>query len=437
MSQTGRQTVNKSNVLAVIMGGGQGTRLFPLTKERSKPAVPLAGKYRLVDIPISNCINSDLKRIYLLTQFNSASLNRHVSKSYKFDHFSAGFVEILAAEQTIGDASWYQGTADAVRKNRIHFRTEDWDYLLILSGDQLYRMDFRHLIAQHIETKAELTIATIPVRRAEVPALGIMQIDAERRITRFVEKPSDPAVQDSLRLDPAWYQRLGIEGEGEFFLASMGIYLFNQQVILGLLDNNLTDFGKHIVPKAIQENRVFSFVFQGYWEDVGTIRAFFEANLDVTSELPRFNFFDMSAPVYSRPRFLPGSKINGAQIDHAVISDGCIINHANISHSIVGLRCRVDAGTSLHRTILLGSDYYESKESIQKYAALNVPRIGIGKNCRIENTIVDKNARIGDNVVISPAGKPDKVDNKDPAYYIRDGIVIVPKNGVIPHGTVI
>ncbi len=437
MSQTGRQTVNKSNVLAVIMGGGQGTRLFPLTKERSKPAVPLAGKYRLVDIPISNCINSELKRIYLLTQFNSASLNRHVSQSYKFDHFSSGFVEILAAEQTYADESWYQGTADAVRKNRIHFRTVDWEYLLILSGDQLYRMDFRHIIAQHIETKAELTIATIPVRRAEIPALGIMQIDENRRITRFVEKPSDPAVQDSLRLDPAWYKRLGIKGEGEFFLASMGIYVFDREVIFRLLDNNFTDFGKHIIPKAIQENRVCSFVFQGYWEDIGTIRAFFEANLDVTSELPRFNFFDMSAPIYSRPRFLPGSKINGAQIDHAVISDGCIINHANISHSIVGLRCRVDTGTRLHRTILLGSDYYESHESILRHEAEGRPRIGIGKNCRIENTIVDKNARIGDNVVISPAGKPEKLDHKDPLYYIRDGIVIVPKNGVIPHGTVI
>lgn len=437
MSQSGRQSVNTSNVLSVIMGGGQGTRLFPLTKERAKPAVPLAGKYRLVDIPISNCINSGLRRIYLLTQFNSASLHRHIAQSYKFDHFAGGFVEILAAEQTLADESWYQGTADAVRKNRIHFRNHDWDYLLILSGDQLYRMNFQRVIDQHVETGAELTIATIPVRRPEVPGLGIMQMNESRRITRFVEKPSDPAVQDSLRLDPAWYKHLGIEGQEELFLASMGIYVFNRDVIFRLLENNLTDFGKHIIPQAIKDLRVYSYVFQGYWEDIGTIRAFFEANLDVTNELPRFNFFDMSAPIFSRPRYLPGSKINGAQIDHAVITDGCIINHANISHSIVGLRCIVGPGTTLNRTILLGSDYYEALESIRENEKQGNPRIGIGSNCRIENAIVDKNARIGDNVVISPAGKPDKFDHPKGMYYIRDGIVVVPKSAVIPHDTVI
>jgi len=435
MSQSGRQSLNTSNVLSVIMGGGQGTRLFPLTKERAKPAVPLAGKYRLVDIPISNCINSGLRRIYLLTQFNSASLHRHISQSYKFDHFSGGFVEILAAEQTYADTSWYQCTADAVRKNKIHFRNHDWDYLLILSGDQLYRMDFRQIIEQHHETEADITIATLPVRRAETPALGIMQIDAERRITRFEEKPHDPAVQDSLRLDKAWYPTLGIQSEGELFLASMGIYVFSRDVIFRMLENDLTDFGKHIIPQAISDLRVYSYVYQGYWEDIGTIRAFFEANLDLTNELPRFNFFDMSSPIFSRPRFLPGSKINGAQIDHAIISDGCIINRATISHSIVGLRCIVSPGTVLNRTVLLGSDYYESLESIVEHEKAGQPRIGIGSNCRIENTIVDKNARIGDNVIISPAGKPDKVDH--PSYFIRDGIVIIPKGGVIPHRTVI
>src|SRR6266404_3861105 len=381
MSYTGRQSVNTSNVLAVIMGGGQGTRLFPLTKERAKPAVPLAGKYRLVDIPISNCINSGLRRIYLLTQFNSASLHRHISQSYKFDHFSGGFIEILAAEQTFTDASWYQGTADAVRKNKIHFRNHDWDYLLILSGDQLYRMDFRHIIEQHHETEADITIATIPVARAETPGLGIMQIDAERRITHFVEKPNDPAVQDSLRLEPAWYPRLGIQAVGELFLASMGIYVFNRDVIFRLLENNLADFGKHIIPQAIKDLRVCSFVFQGYWEDIGTIRAFFEANLDVTNELPRFNFFDMAAPIFSRPRFLPASKINSAQIDHAVISDGCILTHAVIKHTIVGLRSIVGNATVLNRTILLGSDFYESYESISRHEKAGAPRIGIGSNC--------------------------------------------------------
>jgi glucose-1-phosphate adenylyltransferase len=435
MSHTSRQTAHTSNVLSVIMGGGQGTRLFPLTKDRAKPAVPLAGKYRLVDIPISNCINSGLRRIYLLTQFNSASLHRHISQSYKFDQFSGGFVEILAAQQTYADASWYQGTADAVRKNMVHFMNHEWDYLLILSGDQLYRMDCRQIINEHAESGADITVATIPVGRRDTEALGIMQMDAERRITRFVEKPKDPAVQDSLKLPPEWYPRLGIKEEGEAFLASMGIYVFNRDIVRSLMDNTLADFGKHIIPNAIPNLRVFSHVFQGYWEDIGTIRAFFEANLDLTSELPRFNFFDMAAPIFSRPRFLPASKVNGAQIDHAVVSDGCILNRAVIAHSIVGLRSLVGVGTVLNRVILLGSDYYESQDSIQEHEKAGKPRIGIGANCRIENTIVDKNARIGNNVVISPAGKPENVDH--PNYYIRDGIVIIPKNGTVPHGMVI
>jgi glucose-1-phosphate adenylyltransferase len=435
MSNTGRQSVNTSNVLSVIMGGGQGTRLFPLTKERSKPAVPLVGKYRLVDIPISNCINSGLRRIYVLTQFNSASLHRHIWQSYKFDHFSGGFVEILAAAPTLADTSWYQGTADAVRKNLIHFLNHDFDYLLILSGDQLYRMDFGRVIAQHAETGADITVATIPVTRRESETLGIMEINEERRITRFVEKPKDPAVQDSLRLPREWYARLDIQDGEELFLASMGIYVFNRDMLRQLVDNTLADFGKHIIPNAIQSQRVFSYVFQGYWEDIGSIRSFFEANLDVTSELPRFNFFDMGSPIFSRPRFLPGSKINSAQIDHAVISDGCILNHSRISHSIVGVRSIVGPGTELTRVILMGCDYYESHESITANQQAGRPRIGIGMNTRIENAIIDKNARIGDNVVITPAGKPENADH--PLYYIRDGIVIIPKSGIVPHGTVI
>ncbi len=433
MPGTKLASVNIGNVLSIIMGGGQGTRLFPLTRERSKPAVPLAGKYRLVDIPISNCINSGLKRIYLLTQFNSASLHRHISQSYKFDHFTGGFVEILAAEQTFTDTSWYQGTADAVRKNLQHFLNHNFDYALILSGDQLYRMDFRHILSQHIENGADVSIATIPVDRRSATSLGIMQINEERRITRFEEKPKDPAVLDSLRLPRDWYQRLGVEGDEEFFLASMGIYVFNRDVLLKLLDNTLTDFGKHIIPGAIHQYRVYSYIYQGYWEDIGTIRNFFEANLNLVTELPKFNFFDMGAPIFTRPRFLPASKINGAQIDHAIISDGCIINHAQIEHSIVGVRSLVDSGSSLHRTILLGCDYFESEASIRENCAAGRPRIGVGRNTRIENAIIDKNARIGDDCVISPAGKPENVDH--PLYYIRDGIVIVPKNGTIPHGT--
>ena len=435
MSNGTRMSANTSNVLSIIMGGGQGTRLFPLTRDRAKPAVPLAGKYRLVDIPISNCINSHLRRIYLLTQFNSASLHRHIAQSYKFDHFTGGFVEIMAAEQTFSDTSWYQGTADAVRKNLGHFLNHDFDYALILSGDQLYRMDFRNILSQHAVTAADVTIATIPVTRDPARSLGIMQINAERRITSFVEKPRDPAALDSLRLEKEWYPRLGVAGDQEFYLASMGIYVFNRDILIKLLDNSYTDFGKHIIPSAIQTHRVFSYVFQGYWEDIGTIRSFFEANLDVSSELPRFNFFDMSAPIFTRPRFLPASKINGARIDHGIVSDGCIINRATINHSIVGLRSMLNDGCELNRTIMLGCDYYESLDSIHRHEAMSKPRIGIGHNTRIENAIIDKNARIGSNCVISPSGKPDCVDHE--LYYIRDGIVIIPKNGIVPHGTII
>jgi len=427
--------VNSSNVLSVIMGGGQGSRLFPLTRERSKPAVPLAGKYRLVDIPISNCINSGLRRIYLLTQFNSASLHRHISQSYKFDQFSGGFVEILAAEQSFSDTSWYQGTADAVRKNLVHFLNHDFDYLLILSGDQLYRMDFRQIIADHAETEADITVATIPVRRSQAGSFGIMQIEPSMRITRFEEKPKDPVVLDSLRVGPDIQERLGLGPKEDYVLASMGIYLFKREVVLKLLDNTHTDFGKHIIPDAIASHKLQAFVFQGYWEDVGTIRSYFEANLDLVTDLPRFNFFDMSAPIFTRPRFLPASKINAAEIDHAVISDGCIINKSHVNYSIVGVRSIIEEGSTLTRTIMLGCDYYESESSIRHYAELGVPRIGIGRNTTVENAIIDKNARIGQNCRISPVGKPDKVDHTQ--YYVRDGIVIIPKNGVIPHGTII
>jgi len=322
-----------------------------------------------------------------------------------------------------------------VRKNLTHFLNNDFEYLLVLSGDQLYRMDFRRILMQHAETYADVTIATIPVVPSAAKGLGIMQINPERRIVRFVEKPKDPEVLNSLRLERELYTRLGIEGDDDYLLASMGIYVFNREVIVRLLDNNLADFGKDVIPAAIEKQRVFSYIFQGYWEDIGTIRSFFEANLDLVSELPRFNFYDMTSPIFSRPRFLPGSKINGAGIDHAMVADGCIINHAQISHSIIGLRSIVGSGTRLQRVVLMGSDYYESQSSILENEMVGKPRIGIGQNCRIENAIIDKNARIGDNVIISPAGKELNVDN--PLYCIRDGVVVVPKNGVIPHGMVI
>jgi glucose-1-phosphate adenylyltransferase len=429
------RAADPSRVLTIIMGGGQGARLFPLTRERAKPAVPLAGKYRLVDIPISNSINSEMKRIYLLTQFLSASLHRHVYASFKFDHFSAGFVEILAAEQSHTDTSWYQGTADAVRKNLIHFRNADFDYALILSGDQLYRMDFRKVLAQHVAAGADLTISTLPVGRQAAQSLGIMQSDAGRRIVRFEEKPKQDDLLDALRLDRASYGELGIQGDQELFLGSMGIYLFNREILFELLDNDFADFGKHIIPRAIQTHRVFSHLFQGYWEDIGTIRSFYEANLDLASELPRFNFFDMSAPIFTRPRFLPASKINGASIDHAIISEGCIISHCHVSSSVIGVRSLVDIGSHITRTVVMGADYYESQEAIAANAEASRPRVGIGKYTRVDHAIIDKNARIGDNCVITPHGKPEKVDH--PLYFIRDGIVIIPKDTVVPHGTVI
>jgi glucose-1-phosphate adenylyltransferase len=432
---TGRQSHNASNILCVIMGGGQGSRLFPLTKDRAKPAVPLAGKYRLVDIPISNCINSGMRRIYVLTQFNSASLHGHISRTYKFDQFTSGFVEIMAAQQTPTNTSWYEGTADAVRKNLIHFMNHDFDYLLILSGDQLYRMDFRKLMEQHVGCGADITVATMPVGRNEAQSFGIMQVSEDYRINRFVEKPKDPALLDSLRLPPEWLKKCGVKDGGEKFLGSMGIYVFNRNLIEGLLDNPLSDFGKHIIPHAINTHNVHAHIFEGYWEDIGTIRSFFEANLDLVTELPRFNFFDMNAPIFSRPRYLPGSKINGAEVEHAVISDGCIINRARIRNTIVGLRTVIGDGTELNRVVTLGSDYYETEESIIKHHAEGLPRLGIGAHCKIENAIIDKNARIGNDVKISPAGKAENVDHE--LYYIRDGIVIIPKNAIIPHGTVI
>jgi glucose-1-phosphate adenylyltransferase len=423
------------NVLAVILGGGRGTRLFPLTKDRAKPAVPLGGKYRLVDIPISNCINSGLVRIYLLTQFNSASLHRHISQSYKFDHFSAGFVEILAAEQTLTDDSWYEGTADAVRKNLIHFQNNAFDYMLVLSGDQLYRMDYRTLLRHHVARQADITVATIPVERKSVPGFGIMKMNEELRITDFVEKPKDRAVQDAFKLPQEWYSRLEINSQEDLFLASMGIYVFNRQALFDLLTEANQDFGKHVIPNALSTRRVNAYVFQGVWEDIGTIRSFFDCSLELTAELPRFNMFDMTAPVYTRPRFLPSSKINGGNIEQSLVSDGCIINHCTIRQSILGLRSVVSRGCHIQRTVLMGHDFYESLESVAQHQAAGQPRMGIGENTRIENAIIDKNARVGDNCVLSPAGKPKDMDH--PLCFIRDGVLIIPKNGLVPHGTVI
>jgi len=418
-----------NQTLAIIMGGGAGTRLFPLTKDRSKPAVPLGGKYRIVDIPISNCINADLRHIYVLTQFNSASLHRHIASAYKFDRFSRSFVEILAAQQTPSGAKWYQGTADAVRQNMRDFLSRPYKYYLILSGDQLYRMDFRDLLQRHVEGKADITIATIPVKRSEATEFGIMHTDSARRITKFVEKPKDPAVLDSLRIPGDLLTQMGHSADEELFQASMGIYVFNREALEKALDNDIVDFGKHVIPMSIEKENVQSYIFEGYWEDIGTIRAFFEANLALTNPVPPFSFFDTARPVYTHARFLPASKINGATIKQAVISDGCIISDAHIERAVIGIRSFINSGTTIRHSIVMGADFYETDLA---QAADGQP-LGIGRNCVIDHAIIDKNASIGDGVVITPEGKPEHFDG--PNFYVRDGIVIVPKNAVIPAGT--
>ncbi|MBJ7258878.1 MAG: glucose-1-phosphate adenylyltransferase, partial [Chthoniobacterales bacterium] len=415
-----------ARTLGIIMGGGAGKRLHPLTKDRSKPAVPLGGKYRLVDIPISNCLNAGIRGIYVLTQFNSASLHQHISRTYKFDIFSSGsFVEILAAQQTPSGSGWYQGTADAVRQNLRYFLERPWKYFLILSGDQLYQMDFRELMVSHFESGADLTIATLPVERSAAEDFGIMQTDGARRITRFVEKPKDAAVLESLRIPGPLLAQLGLPTGSERYQASMGIYLFNREALVKCLENDFEDFGKDAIPAAIGSMSVGAHVFQGYWEDIGTIRSFFEANLALAEIEPPFSFYRQGATVYSRPRFLPASKINGAAVKRAVLSDGCIITEATLERCVIGIRSIIETGAVLQNVVMMGADFYES----ETVAAPGSPPIGVGRNTTINDAIVDKNARIGERVVISPAGKPDNMDSEN--FCIRDGVVIVPKNAVI------
>lgn len=414
--------------LAIVMGGGAGTRLFPLTKDRSKPAVPLGGKYRIVDIPISNCLNSGLRSIYVLTQFNSMSLHRHIQASYKFDNFSRSFIEILAAQQTPEGSQWYQGTADAVRQNLRYFLEHPFDYFLILSGDQLYRMDFRTLLHQHIQTGAEITLATKPVARKQVAEFGIMQCGVDRRITRFVEKPKEEALLAGMAMSSELADATGSPRDGELYQASMGIYLFNRDILVHCLNNNLDDFGRDVIPHSIKDRNVNAFIFNGYWEDIGTIRAFYEANLDLTDVVPEYSFFEADTPIYTHPRFLPGSKVNGATLRQALISDGCIISDAHIERSVIGIRSIIASGATIRDSVIMGADFFEQ----DRQSRGDVPSIGIGRNCVVDRAIIDKNARIADGVVITPEGKPTNLDAEN--YFIRDGIVVVPKNAVIPAG---
>jgi glucose-1-phosphate adenylyltransferase len=414
--------------LSIIMGGGAGTRLFPLTKDRSKPAVPLGGKYRIVDVPISNCLNSGLRSIYVLTQFNSMSLHRHIQASYKFDNFSRSFIDILAAQQTPEGAQWYQGTADAVRQNIRYFLERPFDYYLILSGDQLYRMDFRTLLHQHIQSGADITLATKPVQRERVSEFGIMQCGIDRRITRFVEKPKDEGALAEMRMSRELLAAIDSHPDEELFQASLGIYVFNRDVLVQCLDNQLADFGKDVIPQSINDRHVNAYIFKGYWEDIGTVRAFYEANLDLTDIVPEYSFFGAASPIYTHPRFLPGSKVNGATLRQAIIADGCIISDAHLERCVIGIRSTIQSGATIRNSIVMGADYFEQ----DRQSDARQPAIGIGRNCVIDRAIIDKNARIADGVVITPEGKPANFDGDN--YFIRDGIVIVPKNAVIPAG---
>ncbi|MEM6718163.1 MAG: glucose-1-phosphate adenylyltransferase [Bacteroidota bacterium] len=418
-----------NKVLSIILGGGQGSRLYPLTAARSKPAVPIAGKYRLVDIPISNCINSDIKRMYVLTQFNSASLNKHISKTYHFSFFSSAFVDVLAAEQTISSDKWFQGTADAVRQSMHHFLKNDFEYALILSGDQLYQMDFNDMITKHEESGAEISIATYPVNAKDATSFGIMKTNDENVITSFIEKPAADLLPD-------WTSEVGadMEKEGRLYLASMGIYIFNRDLLIKLMDNpDTVDFGKEIIPQSIDKHKTVSYQYEGYWTDIGNIDSFFEANLGLTDDIPKFNLYDQKKRIYTNARILATSKISGTTLNNTIISDGCIIQASKIERSVIGIRSRIGNDTVILNTYMMGSDSYESLEEIQE-KKIDI-LMGIGERCYIKNAIIDKNCRIGDDVKIH--GGPTLKDIETDTYFIKDGIVVIKKDAIIPKGTVI
>lgn len=426
--------IDDISVAAIILGGGKGTRLYPLTKERSKPAVPFGGRYRIVDIPISNCINSGYKKIYLVTQFNSASLHLHISNSYNFDRFSGGFVEILAAEQTLEHSGWYEGTADAVRKNFIHFKSQKPTHYIILSGDQLYRMDLRKFMEQHLQSKADITIAATAVNRKDASGFGIMKIDSKRRISEFLEKPAKDMNIDDWKIPVNTRGDLPPEKE---YLASMGIYIFNAPVMEELLNNNTyTDFGKEIIPLAIKSKQINSYIFNGYWEDIGTIESFYNATLALTDINPPFNFYDEKGPIYTRMRNLPPSKLNEAELKNTMAAEGCVITRAKINHSVIGIRSVIESGSELDGVITMGSDFYESYFEKQEKIKKGIPLMGIGKNCKIAKTIIDKNSAIGNNCRINVDGNKYE-DGDHGLFFVSDGIVVIRKGVIIPDGTVI
>jgi len=420
----------KKTTLAIILGGGQGSRLSPLTENRSKPAVPIAGKYRLVDIPISNCINSDIDRIFVLTQFNSASLNKHIKNTYQFSFFNNSFVDILAAEQTPDNKSWFQGTADAVRQCMQHFLNYEFEYALILSGDQLYQMDFNEMVEAHIKAKADITLATLPVVAREASEFGILKSNSKNIIQEFIEKPAP-------ELLPDWVSETSEEmkREGKVYLASMGIYIFNRNLLVELMkDESTKDFGKEIIPQSIKTHKVLSFPYEGYWTDIGNIDSFYEANLGLTDDIPKFNLFNNSKPVYTRARLLPPSKISGTTLEKTVISDGCIIHASRIEHSVIGIRSRIGKGTTIVNSYIMGNDYYQNLDEIDQH--YNDGKVmGIGERCYLNNCIVDKNVHIGNDVRVN--GGQHLPDSNNELYSVKEGIVVIKKGAILPNGYVI
>jgi glucose-1-phosphate adenylyltransferase len=423
------------NVVSVILAGGQGSRLYPLTKVRSKPAVPVAGRFRLIDISISNSIHSNIRSIFVLTQFASESLHRHIFTTYRFDSFHRDYITLLSAQQTLENRNWYQGTADAVRQNLTHL--EDPSALvLILSGDHLYRMDYRKFVASHVAAGAEISIAVTPIAADRAGEFGVMKADGSGRITEFREKPKDPADIDRMRVDEAVFGRFGTPARGRTHLASMGVYLFNQDVLRDLLAATAAeDFGREVIPRAIGERKVFGHFFDSYWEDIGTIASFFEAHMDLTRPLPKFDFYDEKRPIFTFPRFLPGSKILGAEVENAILCEGSIVNRSKIRDSIVGIRSRIGENCRLERTVIMGADYYESGDGLARNRERGVPDVGIGSDVEIRNAIIDKNARIGHGakLINRNGAAAETADN----YAIVDGIIVVPKDAVIPDGAVI
>lgn len=421
------------NVIAVILGGGAGTRLSPLTSTRSKPAVPIAGKYRLVDIPISNCLNSNIGRMYVLTQFNSASLNKHIKNTYHFSAFSSAFVDIIAAEQTPDNPAWFQGTADAVRQSLRHIGQQEFTHVLILSGDQLYQMDFEAMIDNHVRSKADISIATIPVTAKEATEFGILKKGEGNIIETFIEKPKKDVLAE-------WVSDTGttMQEQGRNYLASMGIYIFGRKVLFDLLQEEFkdaTDFGKEIIPYSISKHNVVSFQYEGYWTDIGNIHSFFEANLALTEDMPEFNLFDNDKSVFTRPRMLPPAKISGTTLERTIIAEGCIINASRVEHSVIGIRTRIGYGTTIVSCYIMGTDFYETLEEMNNAIHNGLPKLGIGERCYIRNAIIDKNCRIGNDVRINGGQHLEPFEH--PLYTIKDGIVVVKKGAVLPDGFVI